>query len=131
MSLIEAIKICFIKFADFSGSATRSEFWYFSLFVVLLGVIATNIDASIAGETFWSYQGVLGPAESIYYLTTIVPSFSVSVRRLHDIGRSGWWVLIFLTIIGIFLLIYWACLRSEGRINKYGEFTLKLLNREK
>ena len=125
MSFIEAIKICFIKFADFSGRATRSEFWYFSLFVVLLGVIATNIDASIAGETFWSYQGVLGPAESIYYLTTIVPSFSVSVRRLHDIGRSGWWVLIFLTIIGIFLLIYWACLRSEERINKYGENTLK------
>ena len=121
MSFISSIKICFQKFYDFSGRASRSEFWYFTVFVFITGLIAINIDAALIGETFWTYEGTFGPAESMYLILTLLPSFSVSVRRLHDIGRSGWWVLIFLTIIGIFLLIYWSCLRSEKAPNAYGD----------
>lgn len=65
----EAIKICFNKYADFSGRARRSEFWWFSLFSVLLTIFTCGIGA----------------------LVIIIPSIAVTVRRLHDIGRSGWW----------------------------------------
>tara|TARA_E500000178_G_C16601077_1_gene564680 strand:+ start:224 stop:541 length:318 start_codon:yes stop_codon:yes gene_type:complete len=55
-----------------------------------------------------------------FSLLTFIPSLSVSVRRLHDINRTGWWLLIVLTIIGLVLIIYWACVRSDEGDNQYG-----------
>ncbi len=89
MSFMSSIQICFQKFYNFSGRASRSEFLYFTLFVFIIGLTAINIDAALTGETFSTYEGAFGPAETLYLILTLLPSFSVSVRRLHDIGRSG------------------------------------------
>jgi len=121
MNFTTSIKTCFEKYTDFSGRATRSEFWSFSLFILLVAECLKVVDATIAGESYWSYDVIFGPAATIFTLLVLIPSFSVSVRRLHDINKSGWWVLINFTVIGIIVLIYWGCQTSEEGSNSYGE----------
>ena len=97
------------KYAKFDGRAMRSEFWWFTLFSFVTSLVLGIVDS------------VLGIAllQNIFGLAVLIPSLAVGARRLHDIGRSGWWQLIALTIIGIFLLIYWYVQPSEGD-NQYG-----------
>lgn len=97
------------KYAKFDGRAMRSEFWWFTLFSFVTSLVLGIVD------------GVLGIAllQNIFGLAVLIPSLAVGARRLHDVGRSGWWQLIALTIIGIFLLIYWYVQPSEGD-NQYG-----------
>ena len=97
------------KYAKFDGRAMRSEFWWFSLFSFITSLVLGIVD------------GVLGIAllQNIFGLAVLIPSLAVGARRLHDVGRSGWWQLIALTVIGIFLLIYWYVQPSEGD-NQYG-----------
>ncbi len=82
---------------DFRGRAARNEFWWFFLFVTLLGWLV-------------SANGVL---QTIWWLLTLCPLLAVGARRLHDIGRSGWWQLFYLTIYGALFLFVLFCLRSK------------------
>lgn len=104
----QAILTCLKKFADFKGRARRSEFWYFELFCVLISLIfSIFINEDVA---------------TIAMLITLIPNIAVSVRRLHDINRSGWWMLIALVpIIGILLLLFWATQEGSSTSNQYGE----------
>lgn len=103
----QAILTCFKKFADFKGRARRSEFWYFELFCVLMSL---------------AFSFISEDAATIVMLITLIPNIAVSVRRLHDIGRSGWWMLIALVpIVGILLLLFWATQEGEPTTNAYGE----------
>ena len=120
MDFFKVIKICFKKYADFSGRASRTEFWNFFAFLVVLQITFDFIDSIILGVpyielNFW--DGYLG---NIFYILTFVPGISVSARRLHDINKSGWWMLIVLTVIGSIPLIYWYCKKGEDKANKYG-----------
>tara|TARA_X000001036_G_scaffold397740_1_gene400157 strand:+ start:2391 stop:2705 length:315 start_codon:yes stop_codon:yes gene_type:complete len=101
MNFIESITTCFKKYVEFKGSASRSEHNYFVLFTSILGLIAVAIDG-----------GPDGVANAVVSLSTLLPSLSVSIRRLHDIGKSGWWLLLVFTIIGIFPVIYWTCFKK-------------------
>ena len=103
MNFVEATKTCFIKYADFSGRASRSEYWHFSLFILLLSICPMIIDPIIAGVPFWKYDDWTGPASLIVTILTILPTLGVSVRRLHDVDKSGWWILIAFTFIGVIL----------------------------
>ena len=87
MGFGEAIKVCFSKYFTFSGRARRSEYWWFYLFTILLAIVAGIFDGILGLGT--EDLGVLG---GIATLVTIVPTLSAQVRRLHDTGRSGWWV---------------------------------------
>ena len=108
MNFPTAITTCFSKFATFSGRATRSEFWWFYLFTLLLSWFAQMaVGASVAG---------------IVSLVMILPLWAAGARRLHDIGRTGWWQLIAFTIIGIIVLIVWYSTDSEKVANQYGEY---------
>ena len=108
MNFPTAITTCFSKFATFSGRATRSEFWWFYLFTILLSWFAQMaVGASVAG---------------VVSLVFILPLWSAGARRLHDIGRTGWWQLIAFTVIGIIVLIVWCSTDSEKAANKYGEY---------
>tara|TARA_B100001971_G_C17829003_1_gene352813 strand:+ start:123 stop:464 length:342 start_codon:yes stop_codon:yes gene_type:complete len=113
MNFITAIKTCLTKYATFSGRASRSEFWYFFLFGIIFGIATLLIDIVLGfsiDET--------GPINSIFNLIVFLPFLSVSIRRLHDIGRSGWWYLIILTGIGSILLFYWwASAEKNGEKN--------------
>ena len=116
MDFQTSIKICFNKFAVFSGRASRSEFWFFVLFGFLGGIIAAIIDVMILGYPFEEN----GPINLIFSVALIVPSISVAARRLHDINKSGWWQLLWVTIIGGILLIIWHTTEGDNKKNKFG-----------
>lgn len=112
MSFLSAVSVCLRKYTTFSGRATRSEFWYWTLAQFLLAILTAVLDQvfklQIAPE--------VGLLSVIVSLLTFLPSLAVSARRLHDLDRSGWWMLISFTVIGLFVLIYWYCCRgTEGR----------------
>ena len=99
MTFGESIKTCFSKYADCSGRASRSEYWWWFLFLVL-GTIA----ASIVSDT----------VSALFSLATVVPSLAVGCRRLHDIDKSGWFQLLNLVpVIGWIIVVYWAV--QEGK----------------
>src|SRR5215218_3289055 len=116
MPFPDAVKICFNKYVDFNGRARRSEFWWWVLFTVLLGIVASIIDA-VLGTTNGSGSGLVA---SLVNLAVLLPSLAVGARRLHDTGRSGWWQLLWFAIcIGWIVLIVWYVQDSQGD-NKYG-----------
>ncbi|HAV5011167.1 TPA: DUF805 domain-containing protein [Acinetobacter baumannii] len=103
----QAIFTCFKKFADFKGRARRREFWYFELFCVLLSLLLSFMNEDLA---------------TLAMLVTLIPNIAVNVRRLHDIDRSGWWMLIALVpIVGVLLLLFWATQEGNPTANQYGE----------
>ena len=116
MGFKEAITYCFQNYVGFSGRAARSEYWYWVLFVVLLSIVAWLIDMTVFG---FNTSGV-NPISVIVTLATLLPGLAVSVRRLHDIDRTGWWVLLALTVIGGIVLIVWACMRGTVGANRFG-----------
>ena len=118
-----SIKTCFSKYADFSGRASRSEFWWFVLFGVIGGIVTVVIDVMILGYS----TEVYGPINIIFTVITFLPYLAVGARRLHDINRSGWWQLITLTVIGLILLIIWWATIGENKKNVHGS-SLKLKN---
>ncbi|TVP88660.1 MAG: DUF805 domain-containing protein [Pseudomonadaceae bacterium] len=97
-------------YADFTGRATRTQYWMFVLFYVLIYIAVSVVDAFITG-------GIL---TLIFALGMLVPCIAIAARRLHDTGRTGWWQLIALIpIIGTIVLIVFLVLDSEGD-NQYG-----------
>ena len=88
MDFWTAVKTCYGKYATFRGRAARSEFWYFTLFTILVAAIAGVLDAAL----FWDAQN--SPIYLIVTLVNLLPGLAVSVRRLHDTDHVGWWWLI-------------------------------------
>ena len=111
MDFQTSIKTCFKKYADFSGRASRSEFWWFELFLWIAMIVAAIIDTMMLGYAFEDY----GPVYIIYTVVTLLPAVAVGARRLHDINRSGWWQLLYITLIGIILLIIWWATVGENK----------------
>ena len=106
------------KYAVFSGRARRKEYWYFTL-INLLIIFALVIVDLIAGTFNQQYN--LGLFTTIYYLAIIIPSFAVLVRRLHDGGRSGWWILLgLIPLIGPIVLFIFCMFDSDHGKNQYG-----------
>ena len=106
------------KYAVFSGRAQRAEYWYFVLFNTIVSIILMVLDVMLG--TF-DPRSVLGVLSGIYALAVFIPSLAVSVRRLHDIGKSGWWLLIgLIPLIGPILLIVWFATDSKED-NQYGK----------
>ena len=115
MTFIEAVKTCLVeKYATFSGRAPRSEYWYLTLFGYLLSLLIFFI-----GYTFNSPELMMG-ISLVVCLIFFVPGLAVSIRRLHDTGRSGWWLLLaFIPYIGSIALLIIFCIGSDDD-NKYG-----------
>jgi uncharacterized membrane protein YhaH (DUF805 family) len=114
MQFQDAIRSGFRNYVTFSGRAARSEYWYWVLFALLVAIVSSILDGALFPFSF------TGPIESITSLLLLLPGLAVSVRRLHDIDRTGWWVLITFTVIGIILLLIWACTRGTAGANRYG-----------
>jgi uncharacterized membrane protein YhaH (DUF805 family) len=101
------------NYATFTGRATRKQFWMFVLVSVIISVVL-NILQAVLG----SWVGVLS---LIYGLAVLVPSIAISVRRLHDTDRSGWWLLIALVpFVGAIVLIVFYCMEGTAGANQYG-----------
>lgn len=112
MSFTEAVLSVFSKYAVFSGRAGRPEFWWFALFNVIASLILAVLDKFLFG-----YE-ILG---AIYGLVVLLPGLGVAVRRLHDIGRSGWWLLVgVIPLVGWIVLLVWYLSRGTPGSNEYG-----------
>ena len=111
---IEALK----KYAVFGGRSRRKEYWYFVLFSVIVSLVLSAIDALLGTFSSSTNVGLLG---GIYGLAIIVPSIAVSVRRLHDTDRTGWWILINLVpIVGSIVLLVFYVLDGTPGQNRFG-----------
>ena len=122
MNFFEAIKSSVRNYANFSGRANRSEYWYWTLPVVIINVVLGIVDESLNPGTEF---GALSWVTMIVFLASILPTLGVSIRRLHDIDRSGWWFLLWFTLVGGLVLIYWACQPGTAGPNPFGEARTK------
>jgi uncharacterized membrane protein YhaH (DUF805 family) len=107
----------FTNWKNFSGRACRSEFWYFALSISLIAsfLVLLEIAAGIFSEEFG-----YGPFSALFQIIVIVPSISITSRRLQDRGISGWWQLSYITIIGIFVILILLMLPAKEDENKWG-----------
>ena len=128
MSFREAITICLKqKYATISGRATRAEYWWFTLFAyiwflavyILSGVMMFNLHRGSGAQILGALL-VVG-LMSIVCTLLIVPSVCVGVRRLHDIGRSGWWILLSCAPIARWVILVFALMPSQPTANEYGD----------
>ena len=127
MGFIKSINNAFVKCLDFKTRATRSEFWYFYLFTTAVGFVGLQLDIFFQLQLIdillsnSSESIVLGPVYIFLYFLFLIPSFSLYFRRLHDVNRSGWWLLIVLIpFIGIITIIFFMCLKGTEGNNDFG-----------
>lgn len=130
MSLGTSIKTVLSKYACFSGRAQRSEFWWWTLVYYILSYIVSTVtytsyadDMRLFIQTldFGYYPFEMYSLNGLFSLVFLLPNLGVTVRRLHDTGRSGWWVLLyFLCCIGNIILLVWLCQASQDTENEYG-----------
>ena len=115
VSFTEAIKMALQQnYCNFSGRSSRSEYWWYSLFTFILGFIVA-IFAGILGEN--AGNALTG----IVYLALLLPGLGLTVRRLHDINKSGWWILInLIPLVGWIIMLVWLCKDSDQTDNQYG-----------
>jgi uncharacterized membrane protein YhaH (DUF805 family) len=115
MNFPQAIASGFKKYGVFSGRASKSEYWYWILFYALSQVVSVMLFA-----VFQTPSIVI--VSNVFNLIIFLPSLAVEVRRLHDVNRSGWWLLIYLTIIGmIYPLLVWKCRKGTVGPNRFGD----------
>lgn len=120
MSFGTAVSTVFSKYVGFQGRARRSEYWWWILFSILVGIVCgildSFVDPPVAGQMFHT-----GYIADLAQLALFLPSLAVAIRRLHDTDRSGWWyLLVFAIIIGWIILIIWFCQKGTAGSNKYG-----------
>ncbi|MGR3914915.1 MAG: DUF805 domain-containing protein [Gammaproteobacteria bacterium] len=113
MTFTQSISTCLRKYTTFTGRASRSEFWWFILFTMLLSAATGIVDKAFDAE-------VLTP---LLNLGLLLPRIAAGARRLHDIGKSALWMLLILTVIGIVVLFaMWAMESAEEAARKAGEY---------
>lgn len=130
MNFTEAVASAYRKFATFSGRAARSEYWWFTLYLLVTSIIVAVIESALGlgsgvmetvdGGVAASYSG--GPLSIIWSLGNLLPSLAVGVRRLHDTDRSGWWYLIaFVPLVGFIVLLVFFCSKGTTGSNRFGD----------
>ena len=105
MNLGQSIQVCLSKYAEFKGRASRSEYWWFMFF----GILFSALGASINNTAY----GLVG-------LALLLPNLAVAVRRLHDLNKSAWWVLLLFVPLANLLIFAWFCMRGTAGENQYG-----------
>jgi len=94
MTFVESIRTCLTKYVDFNGVASRSEFWWFMLFILIVTAALSLFSFTVG---------------SLFQLAMLLPCLAVGARRLHDTGRSGWWQLLYIVPFGfIVLIVFWV-----------------------
>ena len=114
MSFTEAVISVFTNYANFKGRATRSEYWYFVLFNMVVSAVLSGLAQASNGLAIISV---------LYSLAVFIPGLAVAVRRLHDVGKSGWWYFIVLVpCVGFIILLLDLIKESQAGDNQYGPY---------
>ena len=114
MDFSSAVVSGFANYVNFRGRACRSEFWWFQLFCIVTSVALQIIEMASASRH--------GYVSSVFSIITVIPITAIGVRRLHDIDRSGWWMLLgIIPLAGMLVLIIWACLRGTDGSNRFDD----------
>lgn len=115
MGFVEAIASAFKGYVNFRDRSCRSEYWWYMLFIFLANIVIAGIELVMGLD---ADIGVLG---IVFSLAVFLPSIAIGVRRLHDIDKSGWWLLLgFIPLIGVVILFIWACKRGTPGVNRFG-----------
>ena len=128
MDFQSAIRNCFRNYATFRGRASRSEYWWFTLFILLAMLVLSIIETRFLGfgevtrgPGSWAWRSNGGPLTGLFTLGVLLPGLAVAVRRLHDLGKSGWWLLVGLVpLLGGLILLFFMVQPSEPCANAYG-----------
>lgn len=114
MQFQDAVRSGFQNYVNFAGRAARSEYWYWVLFAFLVNIVASILDIGI-----FPYSDI-SPLRAIAGILLLLPGISVAVRRMHDMDRTGWWILIALTGIGCLALLVWFTFEGTKGPNRFG-----------
>ena len=114
VSFGEAVQLFFSNYVNFTGRSSRGAYWWWVLAALLINIVLSIIDVGILGMA--EFQ----PFSNLFALATLIPGIALGVRRLHDVGRTGWWLLIALTVIGILLLLFWFVQPGQRSENAFG-----------
>ena len=109
---------CYRKYATFTGRARRAEYWWYTLFNVIVYAVLIGIGLLFSGSD--GNSSVLGALIGIYLLAVLLPTLAVTTRRLHDSGKSGWWQLIGILPLGGFVVLIMTLLSGDPGPNEYG-----------
>lgn len=112
VSFVEAIKMGFNKYCCFQGRASRSEFWFWTLFILVVQAVLAAFGNSTAVQA----------VSALFGLAIFLPGLGVAVRRLHDVGRAGGWIFInCIPLVGTIIYIVWVCQPSQVGDNRFGQ----------
>ena len=118
MSFSDAVRSGFNNYANFAGRALRSEFWYWVLFGIGVSIVANIVDGILGTGSTMGATGIVG---SLAGLALLVPNIAVGIRRLHDIDKSGWWILVgLIPVLGWIYLIYLYVQPGTSGANRFG-----------
>jgi len=124
MNFVEATKCYFIKWIDFNTRISRSEFWWGNLGALivslLLGACVGFMVGVVGSMLGLDIDALLDLMMLPIQLFLFIAGISLTVRRLHDINKSGWWMLIVFTIVGIIVLLFWECQQGDEGENRFG-----------
>jgi uncharacterized membrane protein YhaH (DUF805 family) len=111
MGFGQAISSGFSNYVNFSDRACRSEYWFWFLFVIIGDIVTVGIDAAIGVQV----------TSALFGLAVLIPGIAIAVRRLHDLDRTGWWILLwFIPIVGWIILLIWFCTKGTDGPNRFG-----------
>jgi uncharacterized membrane protein YhaH (DUF805 family) len=111
MGFGQAISSGFSNYVNFADRASRSEYWYWVLFIIIAEIVTSIIDYAIGAQVL---TGIFG-------LATLLPNIAVAIRRLHDLDRTGWWIFLgLIPVIGTIILLIWFCTRGTAGPNRFG-----------
>jgi uncharacterized membrane protein YhaH (DUF805 family) len=117
-TLVNSVRICLRKYDGFSGRAPRAEYWWFTLANMLVQIVTIMVSTLVWGPGLHTGGAAL---RGVVSLLLLLPGLAVSVRRLHDTDRSGWWVLLpLLPVAGAIILIVWFATRGTRGPNRFG-----------
>lgn len=124
MNFVDAVKSGYRNYATFSGRASRSAFWWWVLFQILADILIAILFGGGhmmrgPGEMGFNYEG--GLIANLWSLANLLPGLAVAARRLHDVDKSAWWLLIgLIPVIGWIVLIVWYAQKSDSGANRFG-----------
>lgn len=124
MNMIDAVKSFYTNYVNFSGRSPRSAYWWWFLFYLIISVIIAVLEGGGSGgatEGGFSYNYSGGPIAIVWSLVNLIPAIAIGIRRLHDLDKSGWWLLIGLVpLVGAIVLLVWYCSKGTTGANRFG-----------